>query len=456
MNKPAPHDEQKLREELALAQERLDGLVRDLRSVEDELEALAPEQHRYRLLEQVCASLEALDEVGAADLFWSGHAPNGTAQSHLRSVRGRIDAFQKSIDEIEVRHQAILEELEQAEVAAEYLEEDVFEAEREAEARRNEWVIERDIEDLPIHAPMMPWTRGGEDDQRFRKNLGIALLLSLSLAVIFPMIDLPIPDPWKVDEVPERLTSLIKQEIKLPPPPVVEETKPEEPEPEEPVEEKVAEETKPTPQKTDRPAKKTAASKGILAFREKFSSLADSAPAARLGSMAKIDDAGAAATGGPERSMVTTNAPGSSGGINLARLSRDTGGGGEGIGGVAIARATSSIGGGGGTSDRPLAGGPALGRTDEEIQIVFDRHKAALYRLYNRELRRDPTLRGQMVLRLTIQPDGSVSLCRVQSTDMKAPQLASQVVERVKTFDFGAKDVPAVTILYPIDFLPAT
>jgi hypothetical protein len=44
----------------------------------------------------------------------------------------------------------------------------------------------------------------------------------------------------------------------------------------------------------------------------------------------------------------------------------------------------------------------------------------------------------------------------VQSTDMKAPELASQVVGRVKTFDFGAKEVPAVTILYPIDFLPAT
>jgi hypothetical protein len=98
-----------------------------------------------------------------------------------------------------------------------------------------------------------------------------------------------------------------------------------------------------------------------------------------------------------------------------------------------------------------------LSRTDEEIQIVFDRHKAALYRLYNRELRRDPTLKGQMVLRITIEPDGSVSLCELQSTDMAAPQLSAQVVGRVRTFDFGAKsDIPAITIVYPIDFLPAT
>jgi hypothetical protein len=96
-----------------------------------------------------------------------------------------------------------------------------------------------------------------------------------------------------------------------------------------------------------------------------------------------------------------------------------------------------------------------LSRTDEEIQIVFDRYKAALYRLYNRELRNDPTLRGQLVLRLTIEPDGSVSMCALQASDMNAPELSAQVVDRVRTINFGAKDVQALTIVYPIDFLPA-
>jgi hypothetical protein len=155
--------------------------------------------------------------------------------------------------------------------------------------------------------------------------------------------------------------------------------------------------------------------------------------------------------------MITTQEPGSSGGINLASLSRDVGGGGGGqqIDGVEVGRVASSIG-TSGTSDRPLSGGASAGRTDEEIQIVFDRYKAALYRLYNRELRNDPTLRGQIVLQLTIEQDGTVSFCVVRSSDMRAPTLEQQVAERVRTFDFGAKtDVPPITILYPIDFLPA-
>src|SRR5437764_2906877 len=204
---------------------------------------------------------------------------------------------------------------------------------------------------------------------------------------------------------------------------------------------------------------------GILAFKDQFASLAQDQIAPRLGADARYgaaDDVGRSLS----RSVLTTNTPGSSGGINVASLNRSVGGGGGGggggigrggAGGVSIGRATSPIAAIGGGTDRPKArGGPGLARTDEEIQIVFDRYKASFYRLYNRELRNNPTLKGQMVLRLTIEPDGSVSMCLLNSSDMNAPDLAAQVVERVKTINFGAKEgVQAVTITYPIDFLPA-
>jgi hypothetical protein len=216
---------------------------------------------------------------------------------------------------------------------------------------------------------------------------------------------------------------------------------------------------------------------GILALKDKFASLAQDTVVVPLGADARhaaADDVGRPSA----RSLLTSNTPGSSGGINLASLSRSVGGGGAGGGGNGSGgmgdRGTGAGGSGGGGiggvgggrvvstispitgADRPKArGGPGAARTDEEIQIVFDRYKASFYRLYNRELRNNPALKGQMVLRLTIEPDGSVSMCVLQSTDMDAPDLATQVVGRVRTINFGAKDVPAVTIVYPIDFLPA-
>ncbi len=215
---------------------------------------------------------------------------------------------------------------------------------------------------------------------------------------------------------------------------------------------------------------------GILAFKDKFASLAQDKIAPRLGAEAHYgaaDDVGRPSS----LSTLTTTALGSSGGINVGSLNRSVGGGGGGgggggngrggfgggngtggggSGGVPVGRATSPIASIAG-SDRPKArGGPGPSRTDEEIQIVFDRHKASFYRLYNQELRSNPALKGQMVLRLTIEPDGSVSMCVLQSTDMNAPNLAAQVVNRVRAINFGAKEgVQAVTIMYPIDFLPA-
>src|SRR5467141_2630250 len=222
-------------------------------------------------------------------------------------------------------------------------------------------------------------------------------------------------------------------------------------------------------------AKSKVGNAGILALKDKIASLAQDTVVVPLGADARhiaADDVGRPSA----RSLLTSNTPGSSGGINVASLSRSVGGGGGGgsggggvdgrgtgaggsgggIGGVGVGRAVSPIAPITG-AERPKArGGPGPARTDEEIQIVFDRYKASFYRLYNRELRNNPALKGQMVLRLTIEPDGSVSMCALKATDMDAPDLATQVVSRVRTINFGAKDgVPAVTIVYPIDFLPA-
>src|SRR6516162_2477063 len=175
---------------------------------------------------------------------------------------------------------------------------------------------------------------------------------------------------------------------------------------------------------------------GILAFKDKIASLAQDNVVVPLGADARHMAADEVGKPSP-RSLLTSSAPGSSGGINVASLSRN----GRGAGGAG------GIGGGGGRAVSPITGitgadrpkarsGPSPARTDEEIQIVFDRYKASFYRLYNRELRNNPALKGQMVLRLTIEPDGSVSMCALQSSDMDAPDLAAQVVSRVRTINF--------------------
>ena len=455
---------EEFQQQLLLGQKLLAELEGERHSIAKELNALAGQREQYELLDTICGSLNQLDELNAADLFWGDRLNAEEWRAHIAGVRDSSASFCGTIEEIEGRRTNIDARIvEQAELL-DLIDDRLQELEEEEEHRQNEWVIEREEQPAPFRRIVMPWAHGGEDDQRFRKSLLGSVTASILLVLFLSLVDLPIPDRAELRKVPARIAKVI--ELPPAPPPVerVEDQMEEVFEPEEPVmaEEQPVEETpevvSPAQVAEQQAPQPQVRSKGILAFRESFSDRAKAGPSARLGSQASIGNEGDKAVGRSTRSMVTTDVPGSSGGINLASISRDVGGGAGGgqMGDVTVSQVASSIG-GNGTADRPRAGGgPSAGRTDEEIQIVFDRYKASLYRLYNRELRRNPALRGQVILKLTIEPDGTVSMCRVQATDMKAPQLADQIVTRVNGFDFGAKDgIAAMTIIYPIDFLPA-
>ena len=463
-------EEQAIRDQVGESELVLGRLTEELRGIDAEMEALAEAHPTYAVLERACQSLQELDEIGAGDLFWDGQ--DDERGDRIAFARRQLDEYHAEIGRVEGRRESVLTKIDGQNVELDYLHYDLQDILEQQEAENSEWVIERDEPEIPYRALVMPWTRGCQEDQRFKRSLASSLATAIAVVMIISMIAIPVRDRATEIELPERMAKLVRQERTPPPPPLVSEPEIPEEMPEPDASPELVEDLpdEPMPASADGPqlaeaqpdTREQVKSKGILAFRDSFASRADVRPTARLGSQASISSAGGDSVGRPERMMVTTSAQGSSGGINLSNISRDFGGGGgagggngDGIGGVQIARVSSSIGGGSGP-DRPLSGGAMAGRTDEEIQIVFDRYKAALYRLYNRELRKDPTLRGQLVLRLTIEPDGSVSLCELHSTNMDAPLLADQVVTRVGTFDFGAKeDIVAITIIYPIDFLPA-
>ena len=457
-------EERSLSEKIDRHEDMLDDLARELRELDGEVAELSRNDSRFDVLRKVCAALEELDKLDGGDLFWGeGKSADGLAD-HLKIAHESTEEFSADLAQLEDRRASIFEQIGDQNEILDCLDYEIRDVMEREERRQTEWLVECDPRPVPDRRQIMPWARGSEEDQVSNRMVSAAVVLCLLLGVALPMVDLPLLERAKLIEVPERVATLIrKEQAPTPPPAPVIVPVPDEVEPE-PV---LAEDEPPPPDEVETvdeavvaevvqpESKEQVKSKGILAFRDSFASRANSRPTAQLGSQARLRAAGQQSVGRPERSMVSTSAPGSSGGINLADLSRDVGGGGQAIEGVALTRVASSIGGEVG-SDRPLSSGPSAGRTDEEIQIVFDRYKAALYRLYNRELRKDPSLRGQLVLRLTIEPDGSVSLCQLQTSDMDAPVLAQQVVDRVRSFDFGAKDdIVAMTIIYPIDFLPA-
>jgi protein TonB len=315
--------------------------------------------------------------------------------------------------------------------------------------------------DLPFYRQYdLPWTTGREQERKFQRLLGIVLLICIALSIVWPFIPVPEPDPFDVEEIPPRLAQLMLEEEPLPPPPPPKEEEPE-PEAEEPEPEQVAE-TEPEPEPEPEPAPEPVvdrtevarqeAEAALMPFTEDLAALVDK-------DLQVADDRPLTASVGEaqrnERSMITSNVGTSSGGINTASMSRNTGG--TQIAGrstTQVASPVAGIGQPGAGASRQGSSGKAS-RSREEIELVFDKNKGAIFALYNRALRRDPSLEGKLVLRLTIAPDGSVTMCEIVSSELGDEELERKLVQRVKLFRFEAKDVEAITTTKPIDFFPA-
>ncbi len=432
------------------AYNRLEELEDEESGISEELNQLKTLRHRFAVLSEVSDQLEKLEKLGGGDLFWGDNYDRETVSKDQKRVRDLIINYDSRVAELLDKQNTRDDSVESLTAKINVLNEDSVNLQEREEALAEEFVIEREMAEMPYRPMQMPWNKNDGDQKQFRKILLIVLFFSILLGILIPMWDIPVPDRVEVVEIPERLAKLMVPKKPPPPPPKQERKEEEKPEKDKPKKDK-----KPEPEKAKK-ARKKAERAGLMAFKDDFADLIDDKADAKLGAQAKISGKGSKARK-TTRSLVTSNVGSSSAGINTASLSRNVGGSGDSMGGVEFSRVQSSIGTDFAGEERPLSDGPGPSRTDEEIQIVFDRYKSALYRIYNRELRKNPTLQGKMVLRLTIEPDGKVSASSVDSSDMDAPDLDKKIAARVKKFNFGAKEgVPTITILYPIDFLPAT
>jgi hypothetical protein len=447
-----------LQAQIEQAGQKHDKLKGELRVVEAELETFSADRQRFDALRNVCIALDKLGELKAGELFWEGVAEVQQVTGHVEQARGRVARFEGEISGVLEKQASLRGQINRCLDELNILDEEVREAYGREEQRQDEYVVEREISSVPYRVTIMPWTKDAESEKRFRRALVVAFSFYIIFGFLIPLWKLPVPDRPAVVVVPERLARMLRKE---PPKP--------EPVPERRKEDKKTEkdqEKRPEKQQEDRPkpttaetevARKKAESTGILAFKEAFKDMVDETPAARLGAEARLANPSVVAAGQARatRSIISMQSKGGSSGIGNAAVSRNIGSGnGNRLGGVGFTRVESTVA-GLAEGARPMSSGPGPARTDEEIQIVFDRYKATLYRIYNAELRKDPTLRGKIILRMTIEPDGEVSVCTVQTNDLASPPLVAQIVERVRKFNFGPKEkVPRTTILYPIDFLP--
>lgn len=286
----------------------------------------------------------------------------------------------------------------------------------------------------------LPWGLGEESEQKFVKLLRILLIIATVLAIVMWLLPQPERTKIKPEDLSERVVQLIVEKPKPPPPPPPPEPE-QKPKPDEP---KPTEAPKPTEKPKPNLRKQMAVFDELADLRELTPDIQD--PQMKT----PVEDARS------ERNLITSQAGRTSGGINTSNQARGFGGGAGAIGTHTTTQVQHGSGldpNAGGRVQRTGTSGKAS-RAREEVEIMFDKNKGALYALYGRALRDQPELQGKLVLEFTIAPSGEITACRVVSSELNDPELEKKIVARVRLIRFKPGDVEPLTVSKPIDFFP--
>ncbi|MBL4583645.1 MAG: AgmX/PglI C-terminal domain-containing protein [Pseudomonadales bacterium] len=282
------------------------------------------------------------------------------------------------------------------------------------------------------------------------------------VSIAVPYISVPEIKREQAEKLPEHLARVIIKRKKMapPPPPKIVKKKPQEKLKETkkeiikkaPIKQIAAVKKKSKPVQTVSQAKKKAASAGLLAFQDDLMAMRQKAKPSQASNQ-RLSNSGAKAAK-KTRSLIGSKQLKGSGGIRTASLSRDTG-----RTSLSAHQSTAVVSGIESADSLQLANNDAedsvKSRSIEEVRRIFDRNKGAIYALYNRAIRKNPSLQGKVVLELVIEPSGIVSACQIISSELNHKRLERKLITRIKMFSFGEKDVSVTRVNYPIEFLPS-
>jgi hypothetical protein len=287
----------------------------------------------------------------------------------------------------------------------------------------------------------LPWSPSEEMERRFRVILRNLVIAAAILAIILAFL----PRREQVvntESLPERVVQLVVQPPPPPPPPPP-------PKPEKPLE-KAPVTPKPVAPPVD--ARVKAAKSGLLASMDDLAALRDINLDKLAKNQPKTTDPGDVTQ--VTRSLITSKAGGTSGGISAPTSSGLAAGGGS-LNGIRVAQLQGPALASGHAGTTHAGGSGKASRSADEIALVFTRNKGAIDAMYARALRDNPALQGKVVIELTISPAGDVTADRLISSDLNDPQFVEKLLARIRLFKFEAKDVATLTATKPIDFFPA-
>ena len=155
-----------------------------------------------------------------------------------------------------------------------------------------------------------------------------------------------------------------------------------------------------------------------------------------------------------ERNFISSGAQAKSGGVNVAALSRDTGGVAMSGRDTTVVESKLESVSAAAADNRQQQSREKAFRGDQSIRQKMEEAKGRIFGIYNRALRENPSLQGKVTFKLVIEPNGAVSSAQVISSELNDPELERKLLAAIRGIQFGTSDVLQTTLNYSFDFLP--
>ncbi|MFT7185759.1 MAG: hypothetical protein ACI84K_001142 [Pseudohongiellaceae bacterium] len=320
----------------------------------------------------------------------------------------------------------------------------------------------------------LAWNIEADENNRLKKTILSVLPIFICLLVYVSWVDLPEQDRETLEALPPQLAKVILKKKTEPKPVIKDKKKIEKKEEKKIVPEKVAEKPKPkpklkkpVPQIAEKPkakikhkpkevllAREKAKTSGLLAMSSQLSAMSAMASKVTL-DVPQTITAKPIARKAVDR-LASSVSTGRSAGVDKTLLTQDT----QKIDLSArkltevdqVEEVYAAV-----EEEEKAAAEQLLvaQRTSEELRRTMDANKSAIRSIYNRALRKKPSLQGIFTPLLVIEESGEVSGCTTESSTLGEPGLESKFCKRLRLVDFGYKaGVDRMKFKYPFDLLP--
>ena len=109
---------------------------------------------------------------------------------------------------------------------------------------------------------------------------------------------------------------------------------------------------------------------------------------------------------------------------------------------------------GGGSVEGGSSGGGGEFRSNSSLLSVVRRYAAGIQFCYDNQLKKQPGLRGKLVVSLTVLANGSVSEAIVVQDDLRSGGVVDCVLAQINTWKFPAIEQGVVSFKTPFVFTP--